>query len=76
MYDFLMSDFFMDNDYFFSEILCEFECMLGELSMVNGENSIILLFLKQNANSTSTLSVFSYQFSLLVRKIRVPFIAH
>jgi hypothetical protein len=76
MYDFLMSDFFMDNDYFFSEILCGFEWMLGELSMVNGENSIILLFLKQNANSTSTLSVFSYQFSLLVRKIRVPFIAH
>jgi hypothetical protein len=66
----------MDNDYAFSEILCEFEWMLGELSMVNGENSIILLFLKQNANSTSTLSVFSYQFSLLVRKIRVPFIAH
>ena len=25
MYDFLMYDFFMDNDYAFSEILCGFE---------------------------------------------------
>jgi hypothetical protein len=59
----------------------------SEWSMVNGENSNILLFLNQNANSnstlsvfsfkfsvklTSTLSVFSYQFRLLVRNIRVP----
>jgi hypothetical protein len=32
--------------------------------MVNGENSNILLFLKQNANPISTLSVFSYPFSI------------
>ena len=29
--------------------------------LVNGESSVILLFLKQNAKSTSTLSVISYQ---------------
>jgi hypothetical protein len=32
--------------------------------MVNGENSNILLFLIQNANSTSTISVFSYPFNI------------
>ena len=31
----------------------------GQWWMVNGENSVILLFLKHNANPTSTLSVFS-----------------
>jgi hypothetical protein len=66
MSDFLMYDFFMDNDYAFSEILCGFEWMLGELSMVNGENSIILLFLKHNANSNSTLSVISYPLSVIL----------
>ncbi len=40
--------------------------------MVNGENSAILLFLKYNVLLTSTLSVFSYQFGLLLRKIRFP----
>ena len=40
--------------------------------MVSGENSAILLFLKYNVLLTSTLSVFSYQFGLLVRKIRFP----
>ena len=35
------------------------EWILGEWAMVNGENSVILLFLKHNANPTSTLSVFS-----------------
>ena len=30
-------------------------------SMVNGESSVILLFLKHNANPTSTLSVINYQ---------------
>ena len=40
--------------------------------MVNGENSAILLFLKYNLRLTSTLSVFSYQFGLLLRKIRFP----
>ena len=36
------------------------EWLFSEWSMVNGENSNILLFLNQNANPMSTLSVFSY----------------
>jgi hypothetical protein len=47
--------------------LCEWvlgEGMLGELSMVNVENSTILLLLNFYANSSSTLSVFSYPLSI------------
>ena len=41
------------------------EWRFSEWSMVNGENSNILLFLNQNANSNSTLSVFSFQLSVI-----------
>ena len=47
--------------------LCEWmlgEGMLGELSLVNGESSAILLLLNFYANSSSTLSVISYQLSI------------
>jgi hypothetical protein len=48
--------------------LCEWmlgEGMLGELSMVNGENSTILLLLNFYADLSSTLSVIRYQLSII-----------
>jgi hypothetical protein len=41
------------------------EGMLGELSMVNGENSTILLLLNFYADLSSTLSVIRYQLSII-----------
>jgi hypothetical protein len=37
----------------------------GEWAMVNGESSTILLLLNFYANSSSTLSVFSYPLSII-----------